>query len=561
MKCKRIINYRISIILILFLSQATVLFAQHDEICGSVASQEYINKLTSSLTERRATAEKYYKLRRATRTTGFSIPVQFHVSRNSSGEDPAVSNEDLLLVLDNLNDAFNPMDISFAACGQTKFIDNTLLHANFDKDIHDSQLDKYDDKYVLNIYFFGNLDGLNGYAKFPEDQVDRIVVEAENALTTTTIHEIGHYFSLLHTYSTSRGIELVSGANCRVAGDLICDTPPDPGDRDYYNNCVYVGNVRDPIGSLYSPDGFNYMGKGQNTCRNKFSPMQQERIIASVIMDRYYLVDCLQTKPEAGCHSTVTSFPYEESFENYTGGTDWRQNIDDQFGWSWGGNTRSDDTGPDNASKGDYFMFTEASDYRNAKGILTSPCFNLQGQNAAQISFAYHMFGVDIGKLELQLSQDQGSTWTSLWIEQGNKGNQWNEIDISLNDFLENTIQLRFIGETGSGSKGDMAIDNIVVSNQVLITGITGGRDKGKVTLYPNPARDILTIRYQDLDYGQYTLYITGIDGRIIYKSMFSASGNSGEYKVNLGQSDFGIYYVHIIGQSKKFTAAFVHQP
>ena len=534
MKYIKIINYRIIILFILFQSQIDNAMGQSKKECGTVVSHQYLDYLEASLTEREELVKKYNKDRLQGRVTSTSIPVQFHVSRTTEGDDAAVSDEDLLKVIDNINTSFSIMGISFTSCGQTKFIDDTFLHTNFEKDLHDPLLDQYDDKFILNIYFFADLIGVNGYAKFPQDQVDRIVVSKERALTSTVEHELGHYFSLLHTYETSRGDELVSGANCRVAGDFICDTPPDPGDRSDFSACIYNGSDVDEAGDRYAPDGFNYMGRGQATCRNRFSILQRERILASLLMDRYYLVDCSQTAPVNSCISTIASFPYEESFEDYAGGTEWRQNVDDDFGWRVRHRTSSSNTGPDEALDGDYFMYTEASDYRNATGILSSPCFDLRDRSTLKVSFGYHLFGTDIGKLSLQITKDEGATWASVWVQQGNKGNQWNNAVIDLDEYAGNTIQLRFVGETGSGSKGDMAIDNIVISSEPIVTGLRHSQDKKALTLYPNPAQDVLTIQYSDLKQGHATLYITNTNGSMIYEQKLPNTNSSNEMKLNL---------------------------
>ncbi len=546
--------------LFFLLTQVTVLLSQDYDRCGYVPSQVYMDNLTNSLIKREELVNEYYKQRLAGRQAGFSIPIQFHLTRTTRGTDQAVSDTDLLSIINNLNLAYAPMDITFMSCGATKFIDDTSLHNNFVKDIDDNKLNGYSDNFVLNFFIIGNIDGINGYAKFPEDQLDRIVVEAENALVSTVVHEIGHYFSLLHTYSTSRGEELVSGTNCLTSGDLICDTPPDPGNRNLYNDCIYEGTVRDPEGVRYFPDGFNYMGKGQSVCRNRFSPMQQKRILASLMMDRYYLVDCSRTAPEITCAKPVKLLPYKESFENYTEGTDWKQNVDDQFGWSWSHKTSSDNTGPDRASDGNYFMYTEASDYSNATGIITSPCFDFQDESAADISFAYHMYGEDMGKLELQASKDNGSSWISLWSQMGNKGNQWNTAVVSLDDLLGNMIQLRFLGQTRGGSKGDMAIDDIVVSNDEVTTGIEEQLEGSRLIVYPNPVQRTLIIKYKDFDLDLITLHVTDIDGRIIYNRRINNTGNSGEYHLDVSQWNSGVYFVSLIDRSKETTTTFIRK-
>jgi hypothetical protein len=563
MKYFEIVNYRYLVFVMLSLILVDGAMSQSKEECGTVPSEEYLDYLAGSSMEREALVEKYNMDRQMGRVENTNIAIQFHISRTSEGDDASVSEADLLQVVENMNAAFSPMGMSFMPCGQTKFIDDDILHTSFDRNLHNYRLDQYDDHLILNIYFFPDIVGADGFAYLPSAQIDRIVLIGRIALTSSLIHELGHYFALLHTYATARGDELVSGDNCRVAGDSICDTPPDPGDRGYFSDCIYSGTVTDAAGDKYDPDGFNYMGKGNRSCRNRFSPLQQERILGSLLMDRHYLVDCSQTAAaNAECIATITTFPYEESFEDYTGGSAWRQNVDDDFGWRSRHETVTDNTGPDHALTGDYFMFAEASDNNDDIGILSSPCFNLENRMNASFSFGYHMYGKDMGELELQISEDEGTTWVSLWAQQGDKGNQWNVEIITLDDYIGHTIQLRFVGRLESGSKGDMAIDDVVVLSEEIITGVEQVNDIEVLNVYPNPAGAVLNIQFPELGQHPATLHIIGLDGRIVYEEILQpTNADLNRSQLDIAHFEAGVYLVHIIGQSTELISSFVHQP
>ena len=67
---------------------------------------------------------------------------------------------------------------------------------------------------------------------------------------STLVHEIGHFFSLLHingTWMMMKGNiprELVNGSDCDIHGDLICDTPGSPGNASGAWNteeCIFHG--------------------------------------------------------------------------------------------------------------------------------------------------------------------------------------------------------------------------------------------------------------------------------------------------------------------------------
>ena len=57
--------------------------------------------------------------------------------------------------------------------------------------------------------------------------------------------------------------------------------------------------------------------------------------------------------------STISSFPYSESFESDLG--DWTQSSTDDFDWTIkSGSTPSNHTGPSSANDGSYYLYLEA---------------------------------------------------------------------------------------------------------------------------------------------------------------------------------------------------------
>ena len=168
----------------------------------------------------------------------------------------------------------------------------------------------------------------------------------------------------------------------------------------------------------------------------------------------------------SGCIGGISTFPYAESFES---GDGWTQASGDDGNWVNGSNnTPSNTTGPSSASDGTSYMFLEASTNNspgqigpNASAILESPCFDLTGKTSAKFDFQNHMYGTNIGSLSLDLSTDEGGTWTSVWSLSGNQGNQWNQESVDLTSYVGQSISLRFVGTTGSSWRSDIAIDDI----------------------------------------------------------------------------------------------------
>ncbi len=182
------------------------------------------------------------------------------------------------------------------------------------------------------------------------------------------------------------------------------------------------------------------------------------------------------------CSTTVTSFPYSESFESGFG--QWRQATTDDFNWATNsGTTPSSNTGPGSAVAGSSYIYMESStpNYSNKDAILYSPCYDITNANEANFSFQYHMYGASsMGSLSVEISLN-GTSWTPIWSVNGNQGNAWQDASINLSSYIGEKIQLRFNGVTGTTWQGDMAVDDISFSTSGSGTG--GGTTEVTLTI------------------------------------------------------------------------------
>lgn len=180
------------------------------------------------------------------------------------------------------------------------------------------------------------------------------------------------------------------------------------------------------------------------------------------------IVSATTTANTTTCSSTISSFPYSQGFES---GEGWTQVTGDDGNWLRDSNgTPSNNTGPSSATEGSFYMFLEASNNNstgqigsNATAILESPCFDLSGAASANFTFSNHMFGANVGTLTAQVSTDN-STWTNVWTDSGNQGNQWNDVTVNLDSYVGSTIAIRLVGRTGNGWSSDIAIDNLTIT-------------------------------------------------------------------------------------------------
>ena len=214
------------------------------------------------------------------------VPIAFHLVARNDGSG-RVNESDVLNKLCELNQDFADTDIQFFL-HDFNYIDNSTVFNNH----RGTQFTFMSFERVagaLNVYIIQNADtqtDLNNgrtegyYTGNPS--LDWVVMrksamEFQNIFFT---HEIGHYFSLLHTFNgwdqevydanvhgnpvrtlSPRGVptERVSRDNCSSEGDFICDTPPDYGFGFGWAECEYTLETQDPNGDLVDPDETNYM--------------------------------------------------------------------------------------------------------------------------------------------------------------------------------------------------------------------------------------------------------------------------------------------------------------
>jgi hypothetical protein len=128
---------------------------------------------------------------------------------------------------------------------------------------------------TVNAYFvphFVSFNGVPGASTLPygpgakglviaNDSIEiPIAGESESPLP----HELGHYFGLLHTHEWSaNGDECASGDGCEFGGDLICETPADPGsgwDGNFFDTGAYCYRCDTPFSHPYDPGANNGAG-------------------------------------------------------------------------------------------------------------------------------------------------------------------------------------------------------------------------------------------------------------------------------------------------------------
>ncbi|MDF7806468.1 glycosyl hydrolase [Pontiellaceae bacterium B12219] len=164
----------------------------------------------------------------------------------------------------------------------------------------------------------------------------------------------------------------------------------------------------------------------------------------------------------------VQPLPYSESFENGIGA--WRYFDNQDKFWEVGsGGTPTAAAGPDGASGGDYYLFSEGHDAGSFVTNSVECVFDFSTTSTVLMGFDYHMYGGYIDFLALDVFD--GSSWTSnVWIKTGpqHAGSDaaWSKAVVDLSAYAGNSeVTLRFRTANKLWSSADPAIDHIRIDD------------------------------------------------------------------------------------------------
>ncbi|KAM8967772.1 neuropilin-1 [Pelodytes ibericus] len=139
---------------------------------------------------------------------------------------------------------------------------------------------------------------------------------------------------------------------------------------------------------------------------------------------------------------------------------------DNSLGLKW--TVLNSKTGPVQDHTGDgNFLYSEADERHRGKAArLLSPIIS-SSKSAHCMTFWYHFSGSHVGSLSIKLKYEkQDEFGQNLLTLSGNQGNHWKEARV----FLQKSVkQYRVIveGTIGKGSIGGIAVDDIIITNQI----------------------------------------------------------------------------------------------
>ena len=334
--------------LLLLTGQSKTLLAQF--ACGSPSPSEAQKKELLEL------FQKFTQQKNTRAINNYRVAVKANVV-SANNASSFLSESDIRVIINNANTYLQNINIQLYLYNDKVYQIKNDQYADF-KIIDEVSLRQANDvSDAINIYFvkyitLQNLTILSGYAALPSysastnrifySYFERTEDDFNNLKNKTFLHEIGHYFGLLHTFQDSNNPdmskrELVTrgaGSNCVTTGDQLCDTPADPFERlplIYAYNCDQKTptDLQDANGETFSPPINNIMSY-QQRCGNIFTEQQYQKMQASFAIRfsplaeyqitsrsaNFLTINTLDKKVYCVGDSLKISFDLEGMFEN-----------------------------------------------------------------------------------------------------------------------------------------------------------------------------------------------------------------------------------------------------
>jgi len=230
------------------------------------------------------------------------IPLSLHLVGSEAGLGFASANK-AVEMLCKLNADFADQNIFFYLNGPIHYIYDDIIYTDAYNNSGQSRMSLYKIPNSLNVFVSANVSrSVAGYYSPSRDFVF-IKNNYANGNSTTITHELGHFFTLPHTFYGWEGVDARSqyggspaptiingrlvehvdrtiGANCATAADGFCDTQADYISERF--NCPVSTNLQDPTGTPLQINSGYFMSYSSDNCQNTFSQEQKNAMLADM---------------------------------------------------------------------------------------------------------------------------------------------------------------------------------------------------------------------------------------------------------------------------------------
>lgn len=134
---------------------------------------------------------------------------------------------------------------------------------------------------------------------------------------------------------------------------------------------------------------------------------------------------------------------------------------------------------------------------------------------------------------------------------------------LNLDAWLGQTFPLCFETKAVWNKADDInGVGDRVFLDNIRLEGIfTSVEDEleGRLIIFPNPVKDMVTIRLEHLPFGDYTLRLTDLHGRTLFATSTKSFQNT-DYQIDMNQYSSGIYFIRLEGEGRQWVEKFIRQ-
>ena len=109
-----------------------------------------------------------------------------------------------------------------------------------------------------------------------------------------------------------------------------------------------------------------------------------------------------------------------------------------------------------------HYVYIETSRASNAQAVLASSAVTNSNETTCKLSMAYHMYGSQIGTLEVIAHTTYGNS--PLWSRFGNQGIWWLTTTVDFGN-ISGSFEIFVKASHSSGFRGDIALDDLSLTN------------------------------------------------------------------------------------------------
>ncbi len=257
------------------------------------------------------------------------VPMTSHLVYPEEGK-PNFDEVNILKALCHLNENFSEVGIQFYHSSFEYIFNDDYYDHGFSDGIQ--MMNENNIFGTANSYFVLSPAGNCGYYA-PSGGAVAMAFSCSGAFDDTWAHEMGHYFSLPHTFRGWEGEDYVNNGqkaptfvnnrkvelaeddpDCQISGDKFCDTPADYLSFRWTCNNNGLSSVLqlDPDSIAFRSDGSYFMSYANSSCMNQFSPLQMEAMVANLQSTKSSQIDADYEFVNVNTEETILVAPSQD---------------------------------------------------------------------------------------------------------------------------------------------------------------------------------------------------------------------------------------------------------